>query len=755
MFLTTGRNMNRITISSFLIALLFCSQLAHANTFGTTDDSWIQNVRTDHPRLFFNEDTWPEIRERALTQEKDWYDDLKKRVDRYPDNPSMEPEREDYAYRQKPDGEYERICLPRPTEWGTQAAETAFVYLMTKEKEYLDKAKKMLLVSVAAYNECYEKGMNVNWYSTSRVNALAAYDWLYNDLTPDERRQILVPFLKHVDNVQPGRGKKRIHRLNGSNHTTGFYGVTNLVCFAGLAAYDDGIDDETALRFLKRGYQYNLDLFEYRRKCAGDDGGLASATIGYAMGAYPWSQFNFLHTWKSATGEDIAPDWPHLAYFPVWIMWNWIPGDPPREFGTGDTYHYTNELRVHHLYGHMSQIMHFYGESHPECASLAAHIREILPSNVQRHRRSWPFYPFLLTDQEDAPPPEGPQDSDLHARHFETLGQVFMRSGADTDDTYCLYTIGSEVPSHKQHDENNFVIYKKGYLALDSGTRGRETGYQLRHYYSQTVAHNCMLIDMPGEPFPGYWGMAYDGKEGQISCGGTYRTTGGECVAFETNPHYTYVAGDATACYRPEKCELALRQFVFIIPDMFVICDRVTSTNPEYKKTWLLHTQNEPVVKKSSFYADEGEGRLLCKTIYPTDAVLTKIGGPGQEFFACGRNWDVVPEVKERWGDEALWGHWRMEVSPGKARKDDVFLHVIRAVDKTAGEPPVDLPPTELIEKDDSLGVRFTVEGKTVTVTFATEGEAAGDIQIRSNNKTLVDTNLTGEVEPQSGLSGM
>jgi len=45
--------------------------------------------------------------------------------------------------------------------------------------------------------------MTVNWYSTSRVNALAAYDWIYNDLKSEERRAILVPFLKHIHDMQP------------------------------------------------------------------------------------------------------------------------------------------------------------------------------------------------------------------------------------------------------------------------------------------------------------------------------------------------------------------------------------------------------------------------------------------------------------------------------------------------------------------------------------------------------------------------
>ncbi len=63
-------------------------------------DSWIAKIRTEHPRLFFNKETWPQIWELALHQEKDWYTALKKRVDGYPDNPTSESQREDFAYHQ-------------------------------------------------------------------------------------------------------------------------------------------------------------------------------------------------------------------------------------------------------------------------------------------------------------------------------------------------------------------------------------------------------------------------------------------------------------------------------------------------------------------------------------------------------------------------------------------------------------------------------------------------------------------------------
>ena len=737
------------SFTSAFIIILACIFALLSMACSKQDDSWISKIRPDHPRLFFNSETLPQILERAQNEEKNRYNDLVQRVETYSDSPTLEYTLSSFPYRKLPDGSYETNWQRSTVEPGIQAAHTAFVYLVTGDKKYLEKAKRMLSISVEAYHKSFENGVTVNWYSTSRVHWLAAYDWLYNDLTAAERKDLMESFIRHIEKLEPGPDRPEIFRLNDSDHTTGFYGDRNLVWFTGLAAYNDGIDDESALRLLQTGYKYNIDLFSYRAKCAGDDGGLASATCAYSMGAYPWAQFNFLYTWRSAIGEDISSNWPHIAYFPVWISWNWLPGPNPREFGSGDCYHYDNALPMGQVYTHMIQIMDFYGMSHPDCAALAGYIRNIVPEEQRDYSRTWAFYPFLLTNLDEAPQHRKPKDSNIRARHFETLGQIFMRSGTGPDDTYCLFTTGSDVPSHKQHDENNFVIYKKGYLALDSGTRGRETGYQLRHYYSQTAAHNCILIHMPDEPFPGYWGTKYDGKEGQISCGGTYKTTGGRCAAFETNPYYTYAAGDATECYRPEKCELALRQIVFIMPDHFIVCDRVISTKAEYKKDWLLHTQNEPVVCGNQFRADHEEGRLWSTTLYPLNAKLRKVGGPGKEFYAAGKNWELAPEVEEQWKDTALFGNWRVDVSPDIPRKEDVFLHLIQAGDRTLETPD----NGELIEEDGTIGVKFTSGGKTAVVTFSTHGKPSGHITISSAGTIIVDTDLIDHVMPQSGLA--
>ena len=42
---------------------------------------WIEDIRPDHPRLFFNSDMMERVRERALTAEEDFYARVRRHAD--------------------------------------------------------------------------------------------------------------------------------------------------------------------------------------------------------------------------------------------------------------------------------------------------------------------------------------------------------------------------------------------------------------------------------------------------------------------------------------------------------------------------------------------------------------------------------------------------------------------------------------------------------------------------------------------------
>ena len=705
--------------------------------------SWISEIRNDHPRLFFHEKSFKQVKDRALNVEKELFLEMKSRID------LIVGQKIEFADPLTPDGSQNRDHM-----YGTRAAESAFLYLVLEDEKYLDLCKDILVSLVDYYTLRNEHNLNIQWYAFSRINALAAFDWIYNDLTDKERMEIGKPLLHAID-YMPSPGRGTVFRRNTGGIKTGFYGPPCLPWYAGLVFYKTGIDDSLSMALLQKGYDDHTALLKYRSEISGDDGGAASAVLGYCMGAYPWAEYNFFHSFNSATGLDIAQEWKYVPNFINYIFWNWLPGD--RQFGYGDANHRENDLPSRYLHLHLSQMIHFYGKSQPELIALAKWMQ----TQVQRGQQGiFPYARFLLTHNYDEIKPKGPSGQLPRARYFENMGQLFMRSGSGPDDTYALFTAGGSLTQHRHFDNNNFVIFKNGFLTLDTGTRP-QPGLHLSHYYARTIAHNCITIRMPGEIMPPYWdsGPALSEKEVPVfpNDGGQNDMMGSEIIAFDEKEHYVYIASDATASYHPDKAELVHRQFLFLPPDHFVIFDRVFSTKPEYKKRWLLHTAAEPTVMSDEFYTDHWGGRLFCKTLYPENAELNKIGGPGKQFWSDGRNWALPELTPDDWNyknmgwldnNHDLFGQWRIEVSPGKPDTDDIFLHLIQVGDSSlqsmAGSTPLQI--------DDMVGVRFTHENKECEVMFFITDKTGGKIMISKNGQKILEEELSDKVKPQEGL---
>ncbi len=689
---------------------------------------WTKQIRPDHPRLFFNADTWPGVKQRALGREATSYAAVKARIDKeLSRNPKPEAAR----------------------DVGPLAARAAFVYRVTGDRKYLGLATVLLQQSLCLYEKRFAERKAVDWYSTSRIHAALAWDWLYSDLEPTLRADLMARLLRVVWAVIDA--KPRIYRENYSGHNTGFYGVHNALWFLGCTALGTGIEPELTARALVWGRDENVKLLAHRRSACGDDGGSASSCLGYAFGAYPWSEQNFLTTWLSSTGEALASAWPHSVMLANYVVWNWIPSAAgPLQFGAGDTPHTGNRLPASSLYSHMANIRHLAGAANPEAAGLARYVQSILPESNKHHGSTWFIHPFLLA-KADAPVPDVSIMRLSHGRHFEQMGQVFMRSGTGLNDTYCLFSCGGRLSMHRHYDALSFVLYHKGFQALDTGTRHRQfdNGMHLANYYAQSVAHNCVLIHQPDEEPSSYWG----GKN-VVQHGGQRQTLGSKVEAFETNDSFVYVAGDATACYRPKtpgklpvKADLVTRQFVFLMPGHVVVFDRVRGTDAAYRKDWLLHTAHEPVIRDGIARSELGEGCMFVRTLLPRDARIGKVGGPGREFEAGGRNWEL--------NDRGLYedqldtiGRWRLEVTPGAPRCEDLFLHVIQVADRALTV----MDAVDLVEANGRIGCRIRSGETAWTVTFATEGALRGHIR-RAGGGAAIDRELATGVQAQVGMA--
>lgn len=729
---------------------------------------YLQQIRKaipeKHPRLFYSEAILADMKKKAASEElKSTMERMKSSTERsyttlmkyYASDNGLGPV--------EPSG---RRYHPL-SEWGKTAGNAAVLYRITGEKKWADIGIDLLKKLTPWYNQRFKLKRAVSWYGFSRVLCVMAWDWLYDVMTPEDRDRIGKELISHSRKLTDkafitmmcpiGEGK------NGPG--SGFYSAHCMMpWYAGIAFRGEGYDDAFAEKQLSDGLKGHLAMLENRNNMAGDDGGSVNSTPAYCYGTYNNVEFWFFLSWKVLTGKNISEDFPQMGLFPFWLVYAIFPGIDQQlyDFGSGSAWHICNTVDVRTVYH--SLFRNFYRGAVCDLSD------GIMATRVWK-KGSWtqydyllsvsPFYPFFCRFEVE----KYKRNDALYAAlpkgyFFENLGQIYMHSGWTGKDTHALFTCGAKSPSHKEYDENNFVIYKGGFLALDSGTRsfdftpdGRKLFYaHVNNYKEQSVAHNVILIRNEGEKFRG-WRLdsKYIGNHE-----GMNKTTGGVVRSFETNRDFTYIAGDSTACYNPEKAKQVVRQFLFIHPDLFVIYDTVKSVRADQKKSWLLHTQEEPVIRGNSFETVQRDGRLICRTLLPEKALLTKIGGKGKEFWADGKNYPLGPHLeknirtaRKKGNDAPLWGAWRMSVTAPEARKDNTFLHIIQVGMKKDFTRMID---TRLIREKGYEGTVFKYNGVDYTVLFDPHHIPGGRIKAVKDGSVLYDRPFTRKVQPQNAF---
>ena len=132
-------------------------------------------------------------------------------------------------------------------------------------------------------------------------------------------------------------------------------------------------------------------------------------------------------------------------------------------------------------------------------------------------------------------------------------------------------------------------------------------------------------------------------------------------------------------------------------PMVFVIFDKVTSVDENYKKTLLFHTQNEPLIteidKKPCSVVTNLMSRLYIQSLL-TDVTHEFVGGKGKEFLVNGENCspyfdERVEGVKSEYNTE--YGLGRIEISPKTPSKENSFITVMYVAPDTDCSPYLDL----------------------------------------------------------------
>jgi hypothetical protein len=211
------------------------------------------------------------------------------------------------------------------------------------------------------------------------------------------------------------------------------------------------------------------------------------------------------------------------------------------------------------------------------------------------------------------------------SRIFPKRGSAVLRSGWGPDATVISLRVGPWF-NHEHHDEGSFQIAAFGQKLVDeAGYASYYTDPHYPDYFTQAAGHNTVLID--GDPFS------------QTAFHGRY------WAAFH-HPHFSasllaasfdYLDADLTLAY-DGRLQSYHREFVFLKPDILVVCDHVQAAE-SHRFSWLLHA---PAGSKLAMNAENASIQLPETTAGSgASATLTAVG-PNASWTAAATPWKVM-----------------------------------------------------------------------------------------------------------------
>jgi hypothetical protein len=607
-------------------------------------------VPSDHPRVYIRPSDLPEIRRKVETDEfKDSWEAIKREARR--------------------SRSYSILCR-------------GFVYLVTQDKEMGRSAIDLAL-------EIIKKSEDARVFRAPMHQCACVYDWCYDLLTDDEKREFVLEFERIAASHEPGYPARLTSHAVVGHGTEGWLLTDQLP--AGVAIYDESpkMYDAAVELFFEKFVEVRDFYYPGHAHHQGDS----------YYGRFVYDQAVSWLFRRMGAGDVFSRDQQFVPYHLVYCL-----RPDGQQIRYGDTYDQSGRAGRKHL------IMTLTGSYYND-----PYLLTLLDTGYFHDSAGDRVFEILFLESKA---PRRPISDLPKTKYFaEPMGRMVARTGWDmgieSRDAIAYMHIGEYFfGNHQRKDFGTFQLYYRGSLAISSGIyEGNEGGYGSEHwlhYYHQTLAHNGLLIFDPAEKQ--YKKASNDGGQRYPNGGRDHprdleellskdykmgAVTAHKFGPDDISPAYSYIAGDITDAYTAKvskvtRSMVALNTGNETYPCVMVVYDRVVSANPDFKKTWLLHTIQEPKFTERTITVmrdqDGYGGKMVVENLLPAEASITKIGGPGKEFWveSAGKNLAMSIDRKE-----AEPGAWRVEVSPAVPANSDNFLHVLTVMDAGTSEGPM------------------------------------------------------------------
>ncbi len=524
----------------------------------------------------------------------------------------------------------------------------ALGYLVTGEARYAERAQVGLLQMVDAIASHPSMTGSAYWdadFLETVAGVAVAFDWLYDTLLPTDRDALVTVMLDAaamLNNPERGFDLAYILSEDGGFYRFAAYDVWGprvlwAVAATGLALLGD---DPAAAELV----EYARDLLRGWMLPALDDlqGGAWPAGPAPAFRA-TWALAQTATAFWTARGENYfsATDWwyDRLAY----NLFFYLPN------------HQTSPAGPHPGYADIIGP----GERHNPAGVLArAHDSLLTTVFAGTQYAAWMGW-FL---GEVSPPLQGPWTAEEFLWDaggtgdtpppwlvWYTLGtgHAFMRSAWEGEDiTHISFIAGDRYAADQFLASGHLALWRGDDLLLGRG--GAYSGEILHdaNYYGRSIAANVPLICDLAEDFDAARPAPPDtlwlndcgqrGAAGQRPTNPYYRAenapafeTGG-ILRFAEEGGLVYFRADLTAAYnsplyttpgnRP-KAQNVLREVIFIRPDVLLVHDRVTTSDPDAALINSFHVPAQPAALGEWWRIDNGDSHLFWRDLAPGNQV--------------------------------------------------------------------------------------------------------------------------------------
>ncbi|MDD4198748.1 MAG: heparinase II/III family protein [Paludibacter sp.] len=627
-----------------------------------------------HPRLYLRAEHVAGLSERIKDPvlKKVWSDLQKLRQDRTPEEI---PETKDWRFYFDTKGLLTRVEL------------SALDYLMTNDSTYARAAIDMIAdtLETAIYPHISDISRAIG---RLMVSGSIVYDWCYDQLTPAEKTRFVNAFVRLAKMLECGYPPVKDNSIVG--HASEWMIMRDLIS-TGIAIYDEY--PEMYHLAAGRFFREHLPARNWFYPGQAYHQGMSYLNVRFSNDLFALWIFD-----RMGVGNVYHPAQQYILYDMIYKR------RPDGQIMPGGDVNYTRKRQA--TYSLPSLLA---GSYYKDEYINYEYMRD---PRVDNHSK---IFELLWRDTKLGV--RKPDDLPLTRYSGFPFGWMIARTGWGTESVIAEMKINEyNFLNHQHHDAGAFQLYYKGPLAIDAGTyQGSSGGYNSLHnknFFKRTIAHNSLLIYDPDEKFPasGYGGADksdFVTNEGGQRLPNNWRPAAtldellsgnfktGEVLAKSfgpdsVKPEYSHLKGDITQAYSSKVKEVK-RSFVFLnlkrtdMPATLIVFDKIVSANAGFKKTWLLHSIEQPEIKGNRITigrTKDGDSGVLVNTMLlpnKDNAKITPVGGKGKEFWVSGVNYPNEPRDGQDEANER--GAWRVEVSPLRASTEDYYLNVMQVTD--------------------------------------------------------------------------